>query len=78
MKFGECTQEGERVRRRLHWLDMVVGFHFLLNDGGQAKIEEVEDIFVVDVRRGWRESTNENKSIFKENTDRKHLGDKGA
>ena len=66
------------MSRRLHWPDIVVVFHFLLNDGGQAKVEEVKDIFIDGVWRGWRESTNENKSIFKENTGRRHLGDKGA
>ena len=35
-------------------------------------------MFVDGIWRGRRESTNENKSIFKENTDRRHLGDEGA
>ena len=47
-----------------------------MNDGGQAKIEKVEEIFVDSVWRGWRESMNQNKSIFKENMGKRHLEDK--
>ena len=82
LKAGKCGQEGDRVGRRLHWPDVVVGFHLQLKDNGQAEIEEVEDVFIDDVGGGWRESTNENESIFififKENARRRHLGNNGA
>ncbi len=78
LKTGKCRQEGDGIGRRLHWPDVVVGFHLLLNDGGQAEIEEVEDIFMDNGGGGRRESTNENKSIFKKNTGRGHLRNKGA